>query len=281
MRSDRKFRGGVAVFIPVICLTLAACEEARPDRDIRLSPAGSDAVPGQVIIEYIAHAAFRIHSPNGTQVIIDPFADRVWLGYDFPDSLAADAVLITHPHYDHDAGDRMGRAFPWDTDVEVIRDSGSYTVGDITIRGIEGKHADPYGKEFGQTNTLFVLEVAGLRIAHVGDNGPLTEANVLALGRVDILMMPADSEYHILSAEDTEANLTAVHPRVLIPMHYRHPDLETSPDNPEDLGPIDPWLEGRSNVERLAGHVKIFSAATLPQREIVLVLSHSPDVIRP
>ena len=281
MRSDRKILGGVAALVSVASLTLTACEEARPDPDVRLSPPSSNVAPGQVTIEYIAHAAFRIRSPNGTQVIIDPFADRVWLGYDFPDSLDADAVLITHPHYDHDAGERMGRPFPWDTEVEVIRDPGSHTVGDIAIHGIEGKHADPYGKEFGQTNTIFVLEVAGLRIAHLGDNGPLTESNVLALGQVDILMMPADAEYHILSAEATEANLTAVHPRVLIPMHYRHPDLEPSLDGPEDLGPIDPWLAGRSSVQRHTGHIKIFSAATLPKREIVLVLSHSPDVIRP
>lgn len=279
MRSNNRI--GVAGLLSVASLTLTACEESRPDPTIRLSPPASNAAPGQATVEYIAHAAFRIRSPTGTQVIIDPFADRVWLGYDFPDGLDADAVLITHPHYDHDAGERMGRPFPWGTDVEVVRDPGSYTVGDIVIRGIEGKHADPYGKEFGQTNTIFVLEVAGLRIAHLGDNGPLTEANVLALGHVDILMMPADAQYHILSAEATEANLAAVRPRVLIPMHHRHPDLETSPDEPEDLGPIDPWLEGRSNVERLAGHMKVFSAATLPQREIVLVLSHSPDVIRP
>ena len=55
----------------------------------------------------------------------------------------------------------------------------------LTITGIRGKHADPWGKEFGQTNTIWLLELDGLRIAHVGDNGPLTEANLQELGRVD------------------------------------------------------------------------------------------------
>ncbi len=280
MRSCRTIGGILAPFVAVAPLTLFACGEARPDRDVRVLPA-SGVTLGQVSIEYIAHAAFRIHSPEGTQIIIDPYANQVWLGYGFPDSLDADAILITHPHYDHDAGDRMGRPFPWGERVEVIRDPGSYTVGDITIRGIRGKHADPYGKEFGQINTLFVLEVAGLRIAHLGDNGPLTESNVQELGRVDILMMPADAEYHILSAADTEATLTAVQPRVLIPMHYQHPDLETSPDKPDDLGPIDPWLEGRPNVQRLGSHIKVFSAGTLPQQDVIVVFPHSPDVISP
>ena len=259
---------------------MAACGPPAAEERAQLSRA-EDVEAGQVGIEYIAHAAFRIRSPGGRQVVIDPYADRVWLGYDFPDSVAADAILITHPHYDHDAGDRMGRPFPWGPQIPVLRDPGTYTLGDITIHGIRGKHADPYGKEFGQINTLFVLEVAGLRIAHLGDNGPLTEANVRELGRVDILMMPADAQYHILSAADTESNLEALTPRVLIPMHYQLPDLEASPDDPSDLGAIDPWLEGRSNVERLNSHIKVFSQAALPRNDIIVVFRHSPNVIKP
>src|SRR5688572_20678578 len=62
----------------------------------------------QVAIEYIAHSCFRIHTPRGARVLIDPFASRVWIGYDFPRRLAADTVLITHPHYDHDADVLLG-----------------------------------------------------------------------------------------------------------------------------------------------------------------------------
>jgi hypothetical protein len=32
-----------------------------------------------VTIEYIAHACFRVTSPSGKQILIDPFASRVWL----------------------------------------------------------------------------------------------------------------------------------------------------------------------------------------------------------
>ena len=235
---------------------------------------------GEVAIEYIGHAAFRMHSPGGTRIIVDPFASRVWLGYDFPDSLETDAVLITHPHYDHDAGGRMGRPFPWGPDVTVYRDPGSHMIGDVAVQGFRGKHADPYGMEFGQINTLWVLEVAGIRIAHLGDNGPLTEANVAELGRVDVLMMPIDGVYHILAAEEIEANLAALSPRVLIPMHYRLPDLETDPESPSDLGPIDPWLDGRTNVQRLSGHVGVLSREALPLNAIV-VFAHSPEVNQP
>src|SRR5204862_3348664 len=130
---------------------------------------------GQVAIEYIAHSCFRIHTARGARLLIEPFASRVWLGYDFPRRLAADAVLITHPHYDHDADVLIGhQPPPWASNVRVLRDPGAYKVADATITGISGKHGGGWGKEFGQTNTIWLLEVGGLRIVHLGDNGPLT-----------------------------------------------------------------------------------------------------------
>src|SRR5919108_3533117 len=143
-----------------------------------------------VTIEYIAHACFRVTSPSGKQVLIDPYASRVWSGYDFPPSVRADAVLISHPHYDHDGGEAMGRPVPWAANTLVLRAPGTNQIGDIAVVGYAGKHADPWGKEFGQSNTIWLVKVAGLRIVHLGDNGPLREETIEKVGRVDVLMMP-------------------------------------------------------------------------------------------
>src|SRR3989440_511078 len=88
-----------------------------------------------VSIEYIAHACFRITSPSGKQVLIDPFASRVWLGYDFPPNIRADAVLISHPHYDHDGGEAMRRPVPWSSETLVLRHPGTNQIGDFTVVG--------------------------------------------------------------------------------------------------------------------------------------------------
>src|SRR5205085_4663302 len=121
-------------------------------------------------------------------------------------------------------------------------------------------------------------EVAGLRIAHLGDNGPLTEANIRLLGRVDILMVPIDSKHHLLQEPQIQAIRRALHPRILIPMHYRLPDLEPSRDTPDGLGDIDPWLTGQQNVVRLESSTAIFTAGSLLPASLVVVFPHSARV---
>jgi len=251
---------------------------------------GADKSPAQVssstdisaiTIEYIAHACFRITSPSGEQLLIDPFASRVWIGYDYPDEIESDAVLITHPHYDHDGGVSRDRTPPWPDSMTVWRKPGRYESGDVDILGVAGKHADPYGKEFGQTNTIWLIEVGGLRIAHIGDNGPISEEAAAEIGAVDILMMPIDSEYHILKEHEIQAILEQLNPGILIPMHYRLADLEPDADGPDDLGGIDGWLTSRTNVRRLHSHKTTISLDDLPDSIKILVFEHWPTLERP
>jgi len=233
---------------------------------------------GEVEIEYVAHACFLVRSPGGERVLIDPYASRVWLGYDFPPGLEPDAVLISHPHYDHDGGRWRGGDVSWMNALTVWDGPGAYGLGDVRITGIEGKHAEPWGKEFGQKNTIWLLEVGGLRIVHLGDNGPLTPENVAALGRVDVLMAPIDEGEHILRWEDLAAIRSALHPPILIPMHYRIAELERDPESPRGLGPIEPWLAREPRVRRLEEHRAVFRSESLPELPEVVFFPVSPAV---
>jgi hypothetical protein len=112
----------------------------------------------------------------------------------------------------------------------------------------------------------------------VGDNGPLTESNLQELGRVDILMLPIDAKHHILKDAEIQAICKALHPRILIPMHYRIPDLERAGDFPQGLGEISPWLAGQENVIQLESNIATFTAGSLLPAQVVVVFPHSPKV---
>jgi hypothetical protein len=163
----------------------------------------------------------------------------------------------------------------------VLRQPGTTQIGDIRVVGHAGKHADPWGKEFGQTNTIWLLDVANLRIVHLGDNGPLRDETARELGRVDVLMMPIDSQFHILKANQIAAIRSQLSPSILIPMHYSHADLETHPDKPEQLGGIADWAKGEENVRYLASNQQTFSFDELPPKPEVMIFNHSPLVAAP
>jgi len=236
---------------------------------------------GNVAVEFVAHACFRLHAADGTRVVIDPFASDVWITYSLPPAseLDADVVLISHPHYDHDAGLSMNHEFPW-KEARRIRGNQAAEVGEFRIQGIPGRHAKEYGKAFDHENTIWLIEVAGVRLAHLGDNGPLTAANVEALGRGDLLMIPVDGREHILSFGEVDAIVEAVDPRVVVPMHYRMKGLEVKTEQRLDLGNIEEWIERRDDVRVLEKNFAVLTASDLPESREVWVFPYSPKVRR-
>jgi len=110
LRIERLGDPQIAAILIVVAVTNAGCSGGSAEGPLRKSAGSLEVRPSELRIEYIAHACFRIHSPDGMQLLVDPYASREWLGYDFPPNVEADAILITHPHYDHDAGQWKGHA---------------------------------------------------------------------------------------------------------------------------------------------------------------------------
>ncbi|MBY0502429.1 MAG: MBL fold metallo-hydrolase [Bryobacteraceae bacterium] len=221
----------------------------------------------QVTIEYVAHAAFVLEAVNGQRLVIDPYNSERWLGYTFPENVPADFVLVTHPHYDHDASYYFR--------APVLREPGEYTLGAFRILGVPAKHAGGFGAEFGQKSTVFVVETGGVRVAHFGDAGPLDAEQVKRVGRVDVVLLPIDGDNHILKPAQIEEIRKQLKPSIVVPMHYQLPELS---DLPDSLGPIEPWLAQQPNVTRLRTNRWPVGARDLRTAGQVWAFPPSPEV---
>ena len=51
-------------------------------------------------IEYLGHSCFKLTESTGTSVVCDPYSEEI--GYAMPKT-RADAITISHGHYDHNA----------------------------------------------------------------------------------------------------------------------------------------------------------------------------------
>ena len=69
-------------------------------------------------------------------------------------------------------------------------------------------------------NSIFVFEVAGLCIAHLGHlHHTLTPEHLRQLGRIDVVLVPVDGSY-TLDLEGMMEVLRSLNARLMIPMHF-------------------------------------------------------------
>jgi L-ascorbate metabolism protein UlaG (beta-lactamase superfamily) len=195
-------------------------------------------------LTWLGQSCFVLETASGTRVVMDPIPKG--LGYELPVGLKADAVTISHEHADHNnvgllvnkprvlrglTADKKG----WTKIDEKVKDVG--------IRSVGVYHDDKRGAERG-LNTVFVFDVGGLRIAHLGDLGHLLSDDELsAIGSVDVVLVPVGGVYTLDAYQATRV-VDQLHPRlVVIPMHYRTPPLTI-----KELETVDEFLEHKANV---------------------------------
>lgn len=174
-------------------------------------------------ITRIGHSCFRIQN-NETTLLIDPFSEAI--GLKMPKT-SADILLSTHDHYDH-ANIEAVRGNPF-----IINTPGEYEIKDFFIYAIPSFHDNSEGKERG-SNLIFLIEVEGIRIAHLGDFGQdrLTEEQLKKLEGVDILLIPVGGVYTIDAKQAAEI-ISEIEPRLIIPMHYFERGLKIKLDDVE------------------------------------------------
>ncbi len=209
-----------------------------------------------VELTWWGQAMFVLTTADGTRVLLDPYGE---IGYRVPTSeeLAADVVTVSHEHPDHNNVALGGDA----TVLRGLTDDGwasiDETFSDTHIFSIDTFHDDNDGSERGR-NALFVIETAGLRIAHLGDLGQaeLTPVQLDALGQIDVLMIPVGGTFTIDAAGAADI-VDQIGPRIVVPMHYGTEAVTF-------LEPVDAFLEG-TDAREIASSTVGFDVDALPE----------------
>lgn len=181
-------------------------------------------------ITYLGHSSFRLKGKTAT-VVTDPYDEKL---AKFPRDVSADIVTVSHDHFDHNAVKSVqGLAFS-------VQGPGEYEVKGVSIIGVHTWHDEKNGTERGP-NTVYVVEIDGLRIAHLGDLGhKLTQEQLDEMGPIDVVLVPVGGVYTIDAKTAVEV-VRQADPWVAIPMHYKqlNPELDGVEDFLKEMGKPD------------------------------------------
>lgn len=209
----------------------------------------------------LGHSSFRIKGKAAT-LVTDPY-DPAMVGLKFPKLDTVDIVTLSHNHGDHNAvGNISGTPF-------VVSGPGEYEVKAVTITGVATYHDDKEGVERGK-NVAYLITLDGVHVCHLGDLGhKLTDAQLTAIGDVDILLVPVGGFYTIDSQVASQV-VAQLEPRIIIPMHYFRPGLKEEAFG--KLATVDKFLK-EMGVENVPAAPKLLiSKDKLPETTTVVVL---------
>jgi L-ascorbate metabolism protein UlaG (beta-lactamase superfamily) len=197
------------------CLAMANAPPRATPVSLRLA----DAKPGEVTITYAGHSTYYIDTPGGIRIATD-FSGAYTTGR-LPDVVTMNRAHSTHytlfpdpriPHVLHGWRDDGAPA-------KIAERIGDVYIRNVTtdIRRYFGE--DSSGEMIKDGNSIFIFEVAGLCIGHLGHlHVKLDDSQFAAIGRLDIVMVPIDGTY-TMSLDGISDITRRLRASVVLPMH--------------------------------------------------------------
>jgi L-ascorbate metabolism protein UlaG (beta-lactamase superfamily) len=197
------------------CLAMANAPPHITPVSLRRVAAKSD----EVAITYGGHSTYYIDTPGGVRIATD-YNGAYRIGR-LPDVVTMNRAHSTHytlfpdpkiPHVLHGWGDDGGPAHI------------ALRVGDVFIRNVTTDirryfNDDSNGEMIKDGNSIFIFEVGGLCIGHLGHlHHKLDESHFAAIGRLDIVMVPIDGSY-TMSLDGISDITRRLRASVVLPMH--------------------------------------------------------------
>jgi L-ascorbate metabolism protein UlaG (beta-lactamase superfamily) len=215
-------------------------------------------------IKWYGHAAFKITTDGGVRVIIDPYQSGAFGGSLSYGKITeeTDIVLTSHDHDDHNYTKDIKGTFKHFNKEGVYKEKG------LTIEAFPCYHDQSEGKERGN-NLLFMIEVDGLRLAHMGDLGhTLAQETVKKMGRVDIVLLPVGGFYTI-GPDEAGMVMNDIKPKFTIPMHYKTPKCEFP------IVGIEAFTAGKKGIKMVNAYEIEVNKDSLPKEPEIIVMNYA------
>lgn len=190
-------------------------------------------------------------------VITDPFPPD--LGYSLGKH-NADIVTLSHQHPSHAYTHGISG------EPRIIKGPGEYEISGVLIIGIATFHDTQGGQTRGK-NTVYVMEIDGITLCHLGDLGHvLTSEQVEEIGDIDVLLLPVGGVSTINAAMAAEV-MRQLEPKAVVPMHYKTPFLK------RELDPVEMFLK-EMGMDQIEPRPKLnITKSNLPLSTQVFLLS--------
>lgn len=174
----------------------------------------------EVKITYLGHSTFQIETPEGVSIATDY---NGWYGPEVPPTV----VTMNKAHSSHFTMNPDSRIehvlMGWNPEGGAA--DHDLVVGDTYIRNVTTDIRSNYGAMEADANSIFIFEVAGLCIGHLGHlHHRLTDGHYAEIGRLDVLMVPVDGGL-TMGAEGMSEVVQRLRSALILPMHRRGPPI--------------------------------------------------------
>jgi L-ascorbate metabolism protein UlaG (beta-lactamase superfamily) len=239
--------------VPSSCLAVA---QAMP-KVFQASFTRVQAEEGSVTFTYAGHSTYRIETPNGVTIATD--FSGVYSAQPAPDVATMNKAHRTH--YTDVPDPAIGYVLRGWNPAGDGPARHALVVDDVYIRNVPTDIRNWDGGMERDGNSIFIFEVAGLCIGHLGHlHHDLTDAHYAAIGRLDVVMVPVDGGMTSSLANIGEIT-RRLYSSVILPMH-RH----STP-----LAEFTARMGKGFALQRMDGRTISFSLRSLPRQPTIFV----------